>query len=102
MTTQPEALRLAEFLESKYDLFHRSEQMQAADELRRLQAALEMNTRTIAMYENEQLDDEALLRRALTVMEESHYAVANAATHNDVMEHFAVIEALRERLGVSE
>ena len=42
--------------------------------------------------------DEALLRRALTVMEESHYAVANAATHNDVMEHFAVIEALHERL----
>ena len=33
MTTQPEALRLAEFLESKYDLFHRSEQMQAAAKL---------------------------------------------------------------------
>jgi hypothetical protein len=39
---QPLALMLADFLHSKYDLFPRSEQMQAAAELRRLHDMLEI------------------------------------------------------------
>lgn len=38
---QPEALRLADFITSKYDLFPRSEQMQVATLLRTQHAAIE-------------------------------------------------------------
>ena len=63
---QPEALRLASVL-TNYSVTTNTEK-QAADELRRLHEAFEMNARTIAMYEHEQLDDEALLRQALDTM----------------------------------
>ena len=62
--TQPEALLLADALDATHPAVWPHGQ-EAAAELRRLHEALEMNARTIAMYENEQLDDEALLRQAL-------------------------------------
>ena len=65
----------------------------------------EYRTRITALHDEmltEIEKDIALLRQALEAMEESHYAVADTAPHADVMAHYAVIEALRERLGVKE
>jgi hypothetical protein len=42
--------------------------------------------------------DTALLRQALEMMEDNHHLVADHEKHAYVMQHLAVIEALRERL----
>ena len=43
-------------------------------------------------------DDTALLKQALEMMEDNHHLVADNEKHAYVMQHLAVIEALRERL----
>ena len=97
---QPEALRLADELTTLTGAqkAKRTTAKQAADELRRLHAENEA-LRGMSFDTKRDMETETLLRQALEMMEESHYAVANQAPHADVMAHFAVIEALRERLG---
>jgi hypothetical protein len=87
-TCTPKALVLADELERHIGEFETA--TRASAELRRLHAALEMNARTIAMYENEQLDDEALLRQALDCLEWYADIGINGADK--------IIDAIKERL----
>lgn len=79
MTTQPQALALADFLVSKYDLFPRSEQMEAAAMLRTQRAAIERK--------------DALLRQALDALLEH----GSAYLHHEP-QYEAAIDAITKEL----
>ena len=95
-TCTPLALKLADALENGTYLLWVERDATAA-ELRRLHEENEA-LRGMSFDTKRSPADEALLRRALEMLNDNHHYVADNEKHTYVMAHLAVIEALHERL----